>query len=290
MANQTKLLQDRTCLITGGSSGIGKGTAAVFAQQGARIIITGRDAQRGQEAVSAIQSASGNPNVSWMPVDFLSLRSIHEFAKHCSDRIDRLDLLINNAGGLFAKRGESADGVEKTLALNVLAPFVLTQALWPLLQKAPQGRVLNVATKISPKTPLDIQDIQRKKKYSGFTAYAQAKLALIMWTKEMADRRKGDGVTVGCLHPGIVPGTEFGKELPRWLMKFGDFIAKLFRMSTSMEDSTKMFLALAQEIPSEELHGSYFVDGKFVPLPIRAQDAQARQELWQMLERLQHGQ
>ncbi len=184
-------MQDKICLITGANAGIGQQTALELAQMGATVVIVARDPQRGEAARAAIATTTGNPRVELLQADFASPPSIHAMATSFAARYDRLDVLVNNAGVYLTGRETTADGLERTFAVNHLGYFMTTLLLWPSLLAAPSARVINLSSDAHRQAKLNFDDLQNERKYAGFRAYAQSKLANVLFTYER-DRRARD--------------------------------------------------------------------------------------------------
>jgi NAD(P)-dependent dehydrogenase (short-subunit alcohol dehydrogenase family) len=209
MSEPTVDMADRVVLVTGGTGGIGKATATALARMGATTVVVGRDEERGQAAVDDIGATTGNDDVTFLSADLSVLAEVQTLAATVRERFDRLDVLVNNAGTLGAKRQETADGYERTFAVNVLSPFLLTHELRPLLEASAPSRVVNVNTQsvdlpwpfAGYATP-DLDDLQLESGYNGMKAYVRSKTANLAWTYELADRFEGSGVTVYAVNPG----------------------------------------------------------------------------------------
>jgi len=197
-------MKNKIVLITGSTDGIGKETALQLAQLGATVIVHGRNPERCQAACDDIRQATGNSNVDFVVADLSSQRQVRQMAAEVLARTDRLHVLINNAGVIVLKRQLTEDGLEATFAVNHLAPFLLTNLLLDRLKSSAPARIVNVSSTVHYDAPLKLDDLQSAKNYNGITAYKQSKLGNVLFTFELADRLKGSGVTVNCLHPGIV--------------------------------------------------------------------------------------
>ena len=195
----------RVALVTGGTSGLGHALALRLAREGATTVIVGRGAGRAESAAAEIAATAGMPPVAPIAIADLAERSDQRrVVAEVRRRFSRLDWLVNNAGALYARRSETTDGLERTFALNVLAPFALTQGLEDLLRATPGSRVVNLASAAHRGQTLDLTDLQLRRRYSGWRAYGRSKLALILLTREFA-RRFGPGPpTVHAVHPGFV--------------------------------------------------------------------------------------
>src|SRR6202521_4021540 len=201
----------KVVLITGGTGGIGKATAIGLATMGARVGITGRDPARTEQAAAEIRAASGNQAVDAFAADMTSQAEVRRLAAAVLDTYPRLDVLVNNVGGFWAHRHLTVDRLEHTFALNYLAPFLLTNLLLDRLKASAPARIVSVSSGVEATGRVDFDDLQGARKYSGEHAYNQSKLAVVMFTNELARRLAGTGVTANSLHPGMVR-TNFGAE------------------------------------------------------------------------------
>ena len=199
----TDELKGRTALVTGATSGIGKVTALELARMGARVLVHGRNPARLEATVAELRAASGG-QVEGVRADFASLADVRALAAEVRSRTDRLHILVNNAGGATRGRSLSRDGIEMTLAVNHLAPFLLTDLLLDLLKAAAPARIVNVASEAHRVGQFDIDDLQNERRYRTFRTYGQTKMQNIMFTYELARRLAGSGVTVTAVHPGTV--------------------------------------------------------------------------------------
>jgi retinol dehydrogenase 14 len=191
-------------LVTGSSDGIGKETACLLAERGARVILHGRTPERLHAAAAELERRSGRPAAAMELADFASLAAVRQLAARVLEEFPRLDVLVNNAGLYMRERVLTADGFETTFAVNHLAPLLLTHLLLPALDESPQGRILNVSSGAHLGGQLDWDNLQGEKRYDPLGAYALSKLANVLFTAELARRLRGRGVTVNALHPGVV--------------------------------------------------------------------------------------
>ncbi len=205
-------------LVTGGTSGIGRATAVGLAVLGARVGITGRDTARTQAAAAAIARESGNPCVDAFTADMSSQAEVRRLAAAVLDAYPRLDVLVNNVGGFWATRQVTADGLERTFAVNHLAGFLLTSLLLDLLKASAPARIVTVSADSQAAGQLDFTDLQGERHYSGQQAYSQSKLANVMFTYELARRLDGTGITATVLQPGVLR-TAFAAEDPSVLAR-----------------------------------------------------------------------
>ncbi len=272
----------KTVLITGGTSGIGKATTVALAAIGADVVVTGRDPERGERAVREIRDRSTGGSVELMLADLAAQAEVRRLAEEFAERHDRLDVLVNNAGLVQSKRTETPDGIETTLAINHLAPFLLTNLLLDLLKESAPSRVVTVSSEAQRWGSMDFDDMQSRRKYRGFPVYGMTKLANIMFTYELAERLEGTGVTATCLHPGAV-NTRFGTNNggPTTLL-FRAF--KPFMRTPEQGADTLIWLASSPEI--EGVSGRYFSDRKETEPKKIAHDPEARRRLWEISEDL----
>ena len=196
----SKPVKDQTILLTGATDGIGKLTALKLAKQGAHLILHGRNPGKLDKVIKEISSDSGNKNIDKIMADFASLEEVRQMAEKVKSDYSKLDVLINNAGAGFSDPRYGNDGYELRLEVNYLAPFLLTQKLLPILKNAAPSRIVNVSS--AGQYKINFDDIMLEKNFNSTTAYSQSKLALIMYTFELAEKLKRDNVTVNALHPG----------------------------------------------------------------------------------------
>jgi NAD(P)-dependent dehydrogenase (short-subunit alcohol dehydrogenase family) len=272
----------KVVLITGGTSGIGKAAATALAAMGAEVVVTGRSRERGEAAIEKIRRESGNEGVSLALADLTVQGEVRRLAEEFERSHDRLDVLINNAGAVFSKREETADGLERTLALNHLAPFLLTNLLLGLIKESAPSRIITVSSEARRGAEMDFDDLQSGRKYRGFPVYGKSKLANILFTYELAERLRGTGVTANCVHPGAV-STNFG-------MNNGGLMVLLFRalkpfMRTPEQGAdTLIYLASSPEV--EGVSGRYFGDRKVISSLEEPHDVSAQRRLWEESEEL----
>ncbi len=282
MAADGGSLGGKVCLVTGGSAGIGRVTARTLAERGACVTIVGRDAVRGQSAMAAIRAQTGNDNVHFLQADLSDHTAIRSLATAFADRHGRLDVLVNNAGAMFGKRQESAQGCEMTFALNHLGYFLLTLLLLPVLQAAAPARVVVVASEAHRGVTLDFNDLQAKHGYHGWKAYKRSKLANILFTHELARRLDWQQVTVNALHPGFV-ATDIGVRhgfLPGFLW----WLAKRGAIDAEAGALTSIHLAASSE--AEGMHGRYFIKCRPANASAAAHDRAASLRLWEESARM----
>ena len=252
-------MANKIVLITGGTGGIGKATAIGLAAMGARVGITGRDVARGEQAATDIRAASGNRAVDAFAADMTSQAEVRRLAAAVLSAYPRLDVLINNVGGFWAHRHLTADGLEQTLALNHLAPFLLTNLLLDRLKASTPARVVTVSSGEQARGRIDFDDLQGAQKYSGQRAYSQSKLGNVMFTMELARRLEGAGVTATCLHPGVVR-TNFGNEDQAWYFAVISRLVRPMLKTPAKGAETSIYLASSREL--DGVTGQLFANRK----------------------------
>ena len=219
------LMRGKTVVTTGGTSGIGEVAAEKLAKMGARIVLVARDKTRGQATLARLCSSGPGVGHSVYLADLTRLAEMKRVVAQIADHEPHIDVLINNAGALFAQRRLTQDGLEFTFALNHMAYFVLTEGLRERLLASRPARIINTASAAHQDAILDFDDLQSAKNYRALRAYSRSKLCNILFTRELARRLHGTGVTANCLHPGFV-ATRFGDQSGGsishlfWLAKF----------------------------------------------------------------------
>jgi len=271
-------LAGKVCMVTGATSGIGKVTARELAQRGAVVIVVGRNEARSEATVSQIRQKTANQSVEFLLADLSSQQEVRRLAREFEDRYSRLDVLVNNAGAIMLSRRESVDGIEMTLALNHLAYFLLTNLLLDRLKSSAPARIVNVSSNSHERAQIDFDDLQNRRRYWGFRAYARSKLANILFSYELARRLEGTGVTVNALHPGLV-GTNFLAN-NGILGKFLKMLVAVKGMSPERGARTSTYLATSPGV--ETVTGRYFFQEREVPSSSVSHDEDAARRLWQL--------
>jgi NAD(P)-dependent dehydrogenase (short-subunit alcohol dehydrogenase family) len=269
----------RTVLITGGTGGIGKATAVGLAAMGAHVTITGRDAGRAETAAREIGAAAGGAEVDAFAADLSSQAEVRRLAAEVLARLPRLDVLVNNVGGYWNTRHVTADGLERTFALNHLAAFLLTNLLLDRLRETAPARVVTVASNAQAMGRIDFDDLQGKRDYSGARAYNQSKLANVLFTYELARRLRGTAVTANALHPGLV-STSFGAEDPGHAQRLFVPLLRPVMKSPARGAGTSIHLASAPEL--EQVTGRYFANSRPRRSSSRSYDEDVAARLWQV--------
>ena len=273
----------RTCLVTGATSGIGKAIAAGLARQGADLVLVARDPARGEAAVAELQAATGSPRVELLLADLASQASIRQAAEAYRRGHDRLDVLVNNAGGYWATRHVTPDGLEWTFAVNHLAYFLLTSLLLDLLRASAPARVVNVTSSAQAFGDIRLDDLQFERRYQGQAAYNQSKLANVLFTYELARRLEGSGVTVNCGVPGVTR-TNFGREDSGTVMRLLTPLGRPFMRSPEQGADTFVYLASSPAV--EGVTGGYFARRRPRRSSKRSYDRELAGRLWRVSEEL----
>jgi NAD(P)-dependent dehydrogenase (short-subunit alcohol dehydrogenase family) len=273
---------EKIALVTGATSGIGKVTARELAKQGFRVVLLGRDAGKAARTAAEIAAAAPSGQVETLICDMSSQKQIRAAAEEFRRRHDRLDVLVNNAGGIWMERAVTEDGLERTFATDHLGYFLLTSLLLPELRRAAPSRVVNVASEASRVGRIDFDDLQGEKRYNGARAYAQAKLANILFSSELARRLEGTGITSNALHPGAI-ASGFGMNA-KGVFKVAMLVARPFLLGEEKGARTSIHLASSPELSA--VTGKYFVRKRPRPPPRNARDPGVARRLWEVSAQL----
>jgi NAD(P)-dependent dehydrogenase (short-subunit alcohol dehydrogenase family) len=268
----------RTVLVTGGTGGIGRATALGLAAMGAHLAITGRDRGRTESAAREICAAGGGL-VDVFVADLSSQAQVRRLADDVLQGLPRIDVLINNVGGYWNTRHVTADGLERTFALNHLAPFLLTNLLVDRLKQSAPARVVTVSSNAQAMGRIDFDDLQGERSYSGARAYNQSKLANVLFTYELAGRLRATTVTANALHPGVVR-TSFGADDPGRVQRLLVPFLLPFMKAPAQGAATSIHVASAPSL--EQVTGRYFADSKPKGSSKRSYDKAAAERLWQV--------
>jgi len=263
---------DKIVLITGSTDGVGKLVALRLAQAGARVLLHGRNQEKGARVLAEIGAATANGKLELHLADLAALADVRALAAAVTARHDRLDLLINNAGIGFGPRGAarreiSRDGHEQRFAVNYLSGFLLTHLLLPTLRRSAPARIVNVSS--AGQHAIDFEDVMVTRNYEGTRAYRQSKLAQVMFTIDLAEQLKGAGITVNCLHPATFMNTNMVIEAG-------------YAPTSSVEEGADAILQLAAAPELEGKTGRYFDGLREARANAQAYDADARRRLWDL--------
>lgn len=277
-------LTGRTALVTGGTGGIGRETALALGRLGARVLVHGRDRKRGETLVEALEAA-GSPRPAFHSADFTNQTAVEGLADWIRERGDRLDILVHNAGAHFHRGALTDAGVERTIAVNHLAPFVLTARLVDRLPD--DGRIVVVSSDTHHRVDLDLDAFTDVSGYDGLDAYSRSKLANVLFVRALA--RRLDGPTANGLHPGFIPHTGIWRDAPWYVRVAVGLLARLPRPLTpgfvetpATGAETVVYLAAAADLDD----GAYYRDGERVEPSAAARDDELAERLWTESERL----
>ncbi len=270
-------MDEKVCLITGATSGIGKATATGLANMGASVVMIGRDRGRGEAALAEVKEKSTGASLNLMLADLSSQEEIRRLADEVKESYPRVDVLINNAGVIRSERITTADGLETTFAVNHLAHFLLTNLLLDALKASAPSRIVNVASGEQRNGTIDFDDLQGEKGYKGAKAYSQSKLATVLFTYELARRLEGTGVSANCLHPGVV-GTNLGSGVSG---VFGVTVRALKPLMKSPEKGAQTSVYLASSPEVEGVSGRYFAKKAEARSSDASYDERLARRLWE---------
>ncbi len=272
-------MKTKTVIVTGANSGIGFETAAGLAELGAQVVMTARDPQKGADAVARVRERIPDANVEAMELDLASLRNVRAFAAAFNERFGKLQVLVNNAGLIFDRRVETEDGFETTFQVNHLGPFLLTNLLLDKLKASAPARVVNVSSVTHRGVTLDFDDLQSEQSYSSMRVYGKSKLCNVLFTRELARRLDGTGVTTNSLHPGTVR-TGFSGGGDTKLLNLGWRIGGIFFKSPKKGAETSIYLASSYDV--EPVSGEYFVKKKPAKASAVALNDETARRLWEV--------
>jgi len=275
-------MQNKICLITGATSGIGQATATALAQEGATVIVAGRDEERCLNTVAHIQRETGNFHVDYLSADLSVQMQVRKLAADFKSRYQRLDVLVNNAGAIFFFRRVSADGIEMNFALNHLAYFLLTDLLLDTLKSSAPARIVNVASNAHFGQKLDFDNLELKRGYNPMRAYGRSKLCNLYFTYELARRLEGTRVTVNAMHPGFVRTNMAANN--GWLVRL--FLPLVHRNSLTPEQGASTAVYLASSPDVDGVTGKYFVRERERASDPVSYDESAARRLWEVSEEM----
>jgi NAD(P)-dependent dehydrogenase (short-subunit alcohol dehydrogenase family) len=274
-------MKDKIVVITGASSGIGLATARELARRGAEVAMVCRDAERANAAREDVGAAATGPQPQVFLADLSVQRDIRRLADEIAEAYPRIDVLINNAGAVFARRELTIDGIEKTFAVNHLAPFLLTNLLLDQVRAAPAGRIITVGSE-SYSSRLDFENLQSEKKHHFLTAYFRSKLENILFTFELSRRLANTPVTANCLSPGPTK-TRIGSNMDGWAGWFPRLVRNVpFFASPEKGAQTSVYLASSLEVAA--VSGRFFIRCREAKTKPVTHDADLARRLWDVSE------
>ena len=268
-------------MITGANSGIGKATATGLAKMGATIVMVCRNQERGEQALEEIKRDSNNESVYLMLADLSSQKAIHQLVKDFKEKYKSLHVLINNAGVNLSRRKLTEDGIETTLAVNYLAPYLLCNLLFDTLKESQPARIVNVASSVQAKS-IDFDNLNGEKHYGQMKAYSLSKLALILFTYEFARKIDGNGVTINSLHPGYVR-TNMIRNFRKFVKFFFPFIS-LFVIGPKRGAKTSIYCASSPDLKG--VSGNYYKKRKEKKSGKASYDKELAKKLWELSAKL----
>ncbi len=281
---QKMTMKDRVCMVTGANSGIGRATALELAKMGATVVMVVRNQPKGEAAMSEIKKESHNNSVDLLLADLSSLESVRQLASQFQTKYSKLHVLINNAGLFNQRRHLTPDGYEMTYAINYLAPFLLTNLLLDQLKSSAPSRIVNVSSVGHYNGRINFDDLSMEKDYGGWKAYQQSKLALVLFTHELAKKLQGTGVTVNSLHPGTVATNIWSR--PMGPMGFIMALPKLFMRSAKEGAETVVYLASSVEV--KDVTGEYLEKLKVKKSSDESYNEEIAKRLWDVSTQLTH--
>ena len=264
-------MKGRTVLVTGSTDGIGKATALGLVRMGAKVLLHGRDPEKGRRVHEEIARTTGSDQLDLFIADLASQRQVRKLAVDVVEKHESLHVLINNAGTFQAEHRLTEDGLETTFAVNYLAPFLLTHELLGLLKESSPSRIINVASIAHLNAKVDWNNLQGERSYDGFQAYALSKLGIVLFTYELAERLKGSTVTANCLHPGVI-------KTKLLLAGFGDYPGSL------PEKGARTSIYLASSLDVKGISGEYFMECRPAKSSTLSYNKDLQERFWELAE------
>jgi NAD(P)-dependent dehydrogenase (short-subunit alcohol dehydrogenase family) len=274
-------MRGKVCLITGGTSGIGLETAKELAQMGARVLVVGKNNQRGQMAVLRVREEVGVDTVEFIQTDLASLQQVRDLVEIFKKTHSQLDVLVNNAGTTLLSRKLSTDGYEMTLAVNHLSHFLLTNLLLDVLKANAPSRVINVSSGSHWRGEINFDDLQSEKRYRFMRVYGNTKLANVLFTYELARRLDGTGIASNAVHPGFV-STNMGRD-NGWLIHKMVRLAMIYK-GISPQEGARTIVHLATAPEMIDVTGKYFYNMRSVKSSLASYDLDTARRLWEVSE------
>ncbi|GCF11558.1 SDR family oxidoreductase [Dictyobacter arantiisoli] len=271
-------MRGKICLVTGSTSGMGKITARELASRGATVVLVGRNREKGEATQAEIRRETGNENVGLLIADLSLLQDVRRLAAEFQQTYQHLHVLINNAGAIYHSRNLTSEGLEVAFVVNYLAPFLLAELLVETLKASAPARIVNVSSQVHTIGSIAFDNLQGEKHYTTMNNYAQAKLALILFTYEMARCLEGTGVTVNVMSPGMMAGDNFNAEATG-LLALVTKLARPFIMTAEQGAQTEIYLATSPQL--EGVTGKCFAKSQEQKSSRRSYDQALGQRLWQ---------
>ena len=269
----------KNIIITGSNSGIGKEAALILAKEGHCILMLSRDSEKSKQAHQEILAESGNENVFLIPVDLSDQDSIRNAVAEIKSRFDQIDVLVNNAGVVNMKRIETDDGIEENFAVNFLAPYILSELLLEKIAASEEGRIINLVSELYKRGTIDLDNLMLRDGYRSTYAFANSKLALLLYTINLAHRTEDQDITVNALHPGTV-ATSLFRDFPGIILKF----MNLFAEKPQKGGQRIAYLATSDEMSG--ISGKYFFKDGQKELDLNPQEKDKSGALFAIAEEL----
>ncbi len=281
-ANPTWSVKDRNCIVTGATSGIGEATARGLLNAGASVTMVVRSAEKAQRTATSLRNETGNPAIDFVLCDFASFASIRTAAAEILERMQRIDVLINNAGVVNLERELTQDGLEAVYGVNHLGYFLFTNLLLARIRESAPARIINVASHAHKFAKIDFDDLEGERNWGSMSAYGQSKGCNILFTRELARRLEGSGVTANSLHPGGV-STGLGANNQGLFSQLIHPIAMFFMKSPDKGARTSIHLATSAEVT--DVSGRYFANCREVSSTGQTRDMELAARLWEISAR-----
>ena len=271
-------MNGKVCLVTGATDGIGKVSARVLAELGAKVIIVGRNPEKSAIVLAELRSISGNENIDLLMADLAVMQEVRDLAEQVISRYDRIDVLLNNAGGYFTKHEITSDGLEMTFALNHMSYFLLTNKLMELLKYSAPARIVNVSSDAHYGVDIEFENLNGEQEYKAWKAYQKSKLANVLFTYELLKKVPGN-ITVNCLHPGFV-ATNFGHNNGGFFGPVLKIAQRISAIDPEEGAKTSIFLCSAPEVKGSS--GKYFYKCQPKTSSRESRNMDTGKRLWQI--------
>ena len=271
-------MNGKVCLVTGATDGIGKVSARVLAELGAKVIIVGRNPEKSAIVLAELRSISGNENIDLLMADLAVMQEVRDLAEQVISRYDRIDVLLNNAGGYFTKHEITSDGLEMTFALNHMSYFLLTNKLMELLKYSAPARIVNVSSDAHYGVDMEFENLNGEQEYKAWKAYQKSKLANVLFTRELLKKVPAD-ITVNCLHPGFV-ATNFGHNNGGFVGPVLKIAQRISAINPEEGAETSIFLCSSPEVKG--VSGKYFFKCKPKTSSQESRNKDTGKRLWQI--------
>lgn len=271
-------MNGKVCLVTGATDGIGKVSARVLAELGAKVIIVGRNPEKSAIVLAELRSISGNENIDLLMADLAVMQEVRDLAEQVISRYDRIDVLLNNAGGYFTKHEITSDGLEMTFALNHMSYFLLTNKLMELLKYSAPARIVNVSSDAHYGVDMEFENLNGEQEYKAWKAYQKSKLANVLFTYELLKKVPGN-ITVNCLHPGFV-ATNFGHNNGGFFGPVLKIAQRISAIDPEEGAKTSIFLCSAPEVKG--VSGKYFYKCQPKTSSRESRNMDTAKRLWQI--------